>query len=152
VLQVANVLTPDNNDRLLPRIEGKSKSEIDKIIIEYQAPQIIPDQAIPRLVKKAKVVQRAPAGVLSINAGKRASGPELGEISLHSEGQNNPTVNSSTPDIEVVLEKMFEIRFAADQELMELIQWMKCHLLHKYPKGASFLDIFNFLTTNCDGQ
>jgi hypothetical protein len=39
---------------------------------------------------------------------------------------------------------MFEIRFAADKELMELIQWMKSHLSHKYPKGASFLEIFKF--------
>jgi hypothetical protein len=39
---------------------------------------------------------------------------------------------------------MFEIRFAADEELMELIQWMRCHLSHKYPKGASFLEIFKF--------
>jgi hypothetical protein len=39
---------------------------------------------------------------------------------------------------------MFEIRFAADEELMELIQWMKCHLSHKFPKGASFQEIFKF--------
>jgi hypothetical protein len=68
----------------------------------------------------------------------------MGEISLRCEGKNAPTVNSSTPEIEVMLEKMFEIRFAADQELMELIQWMKCHLSHKYFKGASFLEIFTF--------
>jgi hypothetical protein len=42
---------------------------------------------------------------------------------------------------------MFEIRFAADEELMELIRWLKSHLSHKYPKGASFLEIFKYAMT-----
>jgi 5-methylcytosine-specific restriction endonuclease McrA len=61
-----------------------------------------------------------------------------------SEGKNNPTVKISTPEVEVVLERMFEIKFAANEELMELIQWMKCHLSHRFPKGASFLEIFKY--------
>ena len=39
---------------------------------------------------------------------------------------------------------MFEIRFAADEELMELIRWLKSHLSLKHPKGASFLEIFKY--------
>ncbi len=135
VLQIANVLNPDNKKRLLPRVEGKSKSEIDKIIAEFQPPLVIPDQARPRLVKKTVTVQRA-------------TGPELGQISLHSEGKFAPTVKKSTPEIEVELEKMFEIQFAADEELMELIRWMKSHLSHKFPKGASFLEIFKYAIKN----
>jgi 5-methylcytosine-specific restriction endonuclease McrA len=51
--------------------------------------------------------------------------------------------------MKVVLEKMFEIRFAADEELMELIRWMKCHLSHRYPKGASLLEIFKHAIKYC---
>jgi len=131
VLQVANVLTPENKKELLPRIEGKSKSEIDRIIAVFQPPQVIPDQARPRLVKKEVPVQHT-------------TSPELGQISLRCEGKNDPTVNISTTEMEVVLEKMFEIRFAADEELMELIRWLKCHLSHKFPKGASFQEIFKY--------
>jgi hypothetical protein len=83
VLQVANVLNDKNKRELLPRIAGKSKSEIDNIIAEYQPPQIIPDQAKPRLVKKTVTVQRALAGASLKSAGRRATGPELGQISLH---------------------------------------------------------------------
>jgi 5-methylcytosine-specific restriction endonuclease McrA len=144
VLQVANVLNRDNKKELLPRIEMKSKSDIDKIIAEYQSPQVIPDQARPRLVKKAVTVPRAPAGASLKSASRRAARPELGQISLHSEGKNSPTVNNSTPRIEVVLERMFEIRFAADEELMELVRWMKSHLSHKFPKGANFQDVFKY--------
>ena len=43
---------------------------------------------------------------------------------------------------------MFEIRFAADEELMELIRWMRSHLSHKFPKGASFQDIFKYAIKN----
>jgi len=144
VLQVANVLNPMNKLELLPRIARRSKSEIDKILSEYQIPQFIPDQARPRMVKKAISVQSEPAGVNLKDAGRHASGPELGQISLHCEGKNNPTDKISTPEIEVVLEKMFEIRFAADEELMELIKWLKSHLSHKYPKGASFAEVFKY--------
>jgi hypothetical protein len=82
VLQVANVLNPMNKLELLPRIARRSKSEIDKILSEYQIPQFIPDQARPRMVKKAISVQSEPAGVNLKDAGRRASGPELGQISL----------------------------------------------------------------------
>jgi hypothetical protein len=129
VLQIANVLTPENKKELLPRIELKSKSEIEKIIVEHQAPQAIPDSARPKLVKKIASVQRA-------------SGPELGENSLRCEGKFDPTDKISTP--EIIIEKMFEVRFAADDELMELIRWAKSYLSHKYPNGASFQEIFKF--------
>jgi 5-methylcytosine-specific restriction endonuclease McrA len=114
VLQIANVLDAGNKNTLLPRVVGKSKSQIDRILVEYQLPQTIPDMAKPRQVKK-----QMPA--------PRACTPKLGEISLHSEGKFDPTVNKSTPEIEIVLEKMFEIRFAADD-----------------PQGASFLEIFKY--------
>jgi hypothetical protein len=142
VLQVANVLDARNKGSLLPRIVGKSKREIERILAEYHVPVAIPDKATPRMVKKPVPVSGAPAGASSKRAGERGSGPELGEISLRGEGKFDPTVMISTPEIQVVLEKMFEIRFAADEELMELIRWMKCHLSHRYPKGASFLEIF----------
>jgi hypothetical protein len=35
VLQVANVINQDNKKELLPKIERKSKLQIDKIIAEY---------------------------------------------------------------------------------------------------------------------
>jgi hypothetical protein len=143
VLQVANVLRPENKQELLARVGGKSKSEIEKIIIEYQAPQVIPDSARPKLVKKIAPVQHALTGGRLKAAGKRASGPELGEISLRCEGKFDPTDKISTP--EAIIEKMFEIRFAADEELMELIRWAKSYLSHKYPNGAGFQEVFNLL-------
>ncbi len=39
---------------------------------------------------------------------------------------------------------MFEIRFAGDDELMKLIEFMRSHLSHKFPKGNNFLEIFKF--------
>jgi hypothetical protein len=53
---------------------------------------------------------------------------KLDEISLRCEGENNPTVDVSTPGEttgRVVFEKMYEIRFAGDEELMKLMAWMK---------------------------
>jgi 5-methylcytosine-specific restriction endonuclease McrA len=73
----------------------------------------------------------------------------LGEMTRHSDGSNNPTDEKSTsetvaPELRVVMEKMFEIRFAGDEELMELIRFVRSHLSHRFPKGASFLELFKY--------
>jgi len=39
---------------------------------------------------------------------------------------------------------MFEIRFAGDDELMELINFMRSHLSHRFPQGVGFLEIFKY--------
>jgi hypothetical protein len=56
VVQVYSVLTPDNKDSMLPRLVGKSRSEIESIIAEYVPPRKIFDQAKPTLVKKLVAV------------------------------------------------------------------------------------------------
>jgi len=131
VVQVYSVLTPENKDALLPRLMRKSRSEIERIMADYVPPRKIFDQAKPTLVKKLVAVDRGPA-------------LEMGEKTRHSDGSKDPTDKISTPEVKVVLERMFEVRFAADEELMELVRWLKSHLSHKYPNGASFLDIFKF--------
>jgi hypothetical protein len=144
VVQISPVLNAKNKKVLLPRVERKSKNEIERVLAEFQPPQVIPDQARPRVVKREVAIEQAPAGESSESAGRHDSPPELGEIPLRCEGENNPTVKNSTPEMREVLEKMYEIRFAADEELMELIRWMKSHLSHKFPKGSSFLEIFKY--------
>jgi hypothetical protein len=143
VVQVYSVLTSENKDTLLPRLVGKSRSEIDKVMAEYVPPRKIFDQAKPTVVRRLVAVERAPDGAPS----KGAAGPlalEVGEKTRHSDGSKDPSDEISTPEVKEVLERMFEIRFAADEELMELIRWMKSHLSHRYPKGASFLEIFKY--------
>lgn len=73
VLQVANVLTPDNRAELLPRLSGASKSRIDRIIAEYQKPQRIPDTARPRVVVKEIRTQASPSLITPTVAGGRES-------------------------------------------------------------------------------
>jgi hypothetical protein len=143
VVQVHGVLTPENKESLLPRLVGKSRSEIERILAEYLPPRKVADQAKPTVVKKLVAVESAPAAASSSGAAG-ALAPELGEIPRHSDGSFPPTVKNSTPEMREVLEKMYEIRFAADEELMELIRWMKSHLSHKFPEGASFLEIFKY--------
>jgi hypothetical protein len=141
VLQVYRVLTPDNKDGLLPRLVGKTYNEIERIMAEYMPARKIFDQAKPTLVKKFVAVESAPARATLTSAGG-APVPNMGEMPRHSDGANDPADKISTPEVKEVLERMFEIRFAVDEELMELIQWMKSHLSHKFPKGAGYLEIF----------
>jgi len=142
VLQVSNVLNAKNQAELLPRLMGKSKGEIERIVAEYQLPVPIRDQARPRIVKKEITVDPAPAGARAKSAGGRA-GHTLGENSLRSEGKNDPTGAESTPK-KIVYEKMYEVRFAGDEELMELMNWLRSHLSHRFPKGATFQEMFKY--------
>jgi 5-methylcytosine-specific restriction endonuclease McrA len=142
--QVATVLTVENKQDLLPRLTGKSKSEIDRLLAEYRPRQKIRDRAKPTTVSKMVPVESPPAGALFGSAGGGQASPELGEISLRSEGENDPTDSFSIPELIEVHEKMYDIRFAGDDELMELMNWMRSHLSHKFPKGASFLDMFKY--------
>jgi hypothetical protein len=141
VVQVSGLLSPDNKDTLLPRLVGQSRTEIERIMAEYVPPRRINDQAKPTLVKKRVAVERAPTA-RDEDAPPGAPPGEVGEMTRHSDGSKDPTVNMSTRDVKEVLERMYELRFAADEELMELIRWMKCHLSHRYPTGASYLEIF----------
>jgi hypothetical protein len=63
VVQVYSVLTPQNKDHLLPRLVGKSRRQIERILAEYQMPRKIIDQAKPTLVKKLVPVEGAPSGI-----------------------------------------------------------------------------------------
>jgi 5-methylcytosine-specific restriction endonuclease McrA len=148
VVQVYGVLSPKNKDRLLPRIIGRSRTAIEQVLAEYRAPRHLMDQVKPTMVKKIVPVESAPSRATQKGAGT-ACAPELGEMTRHCDGSNNPTDESSTPEpvapeLRVVMEKMFEIRFAGDEELMELIRFLRSHLSHRFPKGASFLELFKY--------
>jgi len=143
VCQVTRVLTPKNHTRLLPRLAGKSKSEIERIMAEYQLPVPIRDQAKPRITKKEVPVEAPPSGAPS-NAARGRSVLKLGEISRHSDGKFDPTVDEEEPPKKVVYEKVYEVRFAGDEELMELMNWMRTHLSHRFPKGATYQEIFKY--------
>jgi hypothetical protein len=158
-VQVASVLSPDNKDDLLPQLIGKSRSQIERLLAGYQIPRRIADQARPTMVKKLVRVERAPAGILPGGPGEahpaanmevdveslRETRPEeLGEMPRHCDGANAPMPGAALVEVKEVVERMFEIRFAGDDELMELINFMRSHLSHRFPKGAGFLDIFKY--------
>lgn len=143
VVQVYSVLTPGNKDQLLPRIIGRSRSAIEQILADYRAPRHLMDQVRPTMVRKIVPVESAPSRTRPDGAGT-AREPVLGEMTRHSDGSKNPADETSTPELTVVMEKMFEIRFAGDGELMELIRFMRSFLSHRYPKGAGFLEMFKY--------
>jgi hypothetical protein len=110
-------------------------------------------------MKPAEPISNGGSRASASSKGACAHGLELGENSLRSEGENDPSClgrtleisasgdNVSTPELtkaKVVFEKMYEIRFAGDEELMELMTWMKSHLSNRLPKGVSFLEMFKY--------
>jgi 5-methylcytosine-specific restriction endonuclease McrA len=148
VVQMYGVLTPENKDQLLPRLIGRSRSAIEHVLAEYRAPRHLMDRVKPTMVKKIVPVESAPSRAIEKGAGT-AQAEELGHITRHCDESYAPTDENSTPEPErpeltVVMEKMFEIRFAGDEELMELIRFMRGHLSHRFPRGASFLELFKY--------
>jgi hypothetical protein len=146
VLLLSGALRPDNKTELLPRVIGKTHGQIERIVAEYKPPKRIPDQARPTLV--IKPVERAPSDEAGASLGVRKVEPspealalgeneELGDLTRHGDGSNPPL-----PAVE--LERMYDIRFAGDEELMKLMRWMKTYLSGRYPKGASYLEMIKY--------
>jgi 5-methylcytosine-specific restriction endonuclease McrA len=144
VVLLSGALRAENKTELLSRVVGKTQGQIGPIVAEYKPPKRIPDQARPTLViKAAKNEETAGTSATPDGAGAPPSA-KVGEISLRSEGENNPP-RPVLPAVE--LERMYDIRFAGDEELMELMAWMKTHLSGRYPKGASYLEMIKYAMT-----
>jgi len=149
VILASKVLKPTNKAELLPRLMGKSQSEIKKILVEYEPPHVIPDQVKPRIVMKP-VSAESTKGHLSDAEPPdaiRPPSPDVGEIPLRSEGKKLTSVENSTPQVQqrvVEFERVYEVHFAGDEELMELMTWMKSFLSGRFPRGAGFLDVFKY--------
>jgi hypothetical protein len=150
VLLLSGALRVENKTELLARVIDKTQGQIEPIAAEYKPPKPIPDQARPTLVMKA--VERVPGDVAGASSDAREPEPspgalalgergESGEIPRHSDGSNDPPQEVLPA---VGLEQMYHIRFAGDEELMELMRWMKTYLSGRYPKGASYLEMIKY--------
>jgi hypothetical protein len=143
VIAVATTLTPQNKTELLKRIVGKSQSEVKRVVAEYKPPQKIPDQARPTVVIKNTPAQALPvAGASPHGAGDLAE-PKVGEIPPRCEGKKL-TSDERPPTQAISYEKMYDFRFAGDEELLALMKWMRSHLSGRYPTGASYQEMFKF--------
>ena len=142
VILLAKVIKPENKNELLRRIKNKSQSRIRQSIAEFMGPVVIPDQARPTVVARKVVVEQSglegtrDRQSLSSGSGGLARS-ELGEIPLRSEGKNNPI---SQKKAEIVLERMYDVRFAGDEEFMELMQWLDVYLAGRFPRGTNYLE------------
>ncbi len=142
VIAVATTLTPQNKTELLKRIVGKSQSEVKRVAAEYKPPKTIPDQARPTVVVKSVPVPKGlpVAGASRQGAGEPAE-PKVGEIPPRSEGKKSSS-DERPPQQEISYVRMYDIRFAGDEELLELMKWMRSHLSGRYPRGASYQEMF----------
>jgi hypothetical protein len=82
VVQIDGVLTPENKDQLLPRIIGRSRSAIERVLAEYRAPRHLMDRVKPTMVKRIVPAESAPSRATQQGAGT-ARAEELGETARH---------------------------------------------------------------------
>jgi len=146
VIVVATTLTRQNKTELLKRVVGKSQSEVKRVVAEYKPPQKIPDQARPTVVVKSVPVTKAlpVAGAPRDGAGESALA-KVGENPPRSEGKKLTSDGGSTaPKQAISYERMYDIRFAGDEELLALMKWMRLHLSGRFPTGASYQEMFKY--------
>jgi 5-methylcytosine-specific restriction endonuclease McrA len=144
VVLLSGALRAENKTELLPQIIDKTQGQIERIVAEYKPPKRIPDQARPTLVIKTAEREETPGASATPDGAGAPPSTKLGEIPLRCEGENDP-LREALPALE--LERMFDIRFAGDEELMELMRWMKTHLSGRYPRGASYLEMIKYAMT-----
>jgi 5-methylcytosine-specific restriction endonuclease McrA len=127
--KISKVITKE----LLGEICDKSQAEVDLILADHDPKKAIRDQMRPVTVfrcVKAGQAQRSGARLKSAGAPRPAAAP----MPLRSE--------VSPQAFEHV--QVWDVRFAGDQELRELTEWMKSHLSGKYPKGAGLLEAYKY--------
>ncbi len=148
--KISKVITRE----LLREICDKSQAEVHLILAVHNPKKAIRDQMRPVTVfrpVKAGQAQRSGAGLKNAGALLPATAP----LPLRSEARRGgpPSRDSETSlrsEVDEVSHRAFEqvrvwdVRFAGDEELRELTQWMKSHLSNKYPKGVGLLEAYKY--------
>jgi hypothetical protein len=129
--KISKVITPE----LLREICGKSQSEVDLILAAHNPKTTIRDQMRPVTVfrqVKADSAQRAGARLKSASALRPTTARK--PFGLRSE--------VSPQAFEPV--QVWDVRFAGDQELRELTEWMRAHLSNRFPEGVGLLEAYKY--------
>jgi hypothetical protein len=152
--KISKVITQE----LLHQICDKSKAEVDLILAAHNPKKAIRDQMRPVTVfrpVKAGEAQRSGARLKSAGTLLPATAPKPfglrsevqrggspyrdSETSLRSEVRTGEVSPQAFERVQV-----WDVRFAGDQELRELTEWMKSHLSNKYPKGVGLLEAYKY--------
>jgi 5-methylcytosine-specific restriction endonuclease McrA len=139
--KISKVITPE----LLGEICDKSQAEVDLILAAHNPKKAIRDQmrqvTVFRPVKaKAGQAQRTGARLKSAGALQPAMAPSRdSEPSLRSEVRRAEDFPHAFERVQV-----WDVRFAGDEELRELTEWMKSHLSNKYPEGVGLLEAYKY--------
>jgi hypothetical protein len=132
--KISKVITRE----LLHQICDKSQAEVDLILAAHNPKKAIRDQMRPVTVfrpVKAGDALRPGARLKSAGAQLPAATP----LPIRSEVRREEDPVETFEQVQV-----WDVRFAGDQELRELTEWMKSHLSSKYPKGVGLLETYKY--------
>ncbi len=154
VSQVSRVLSPENKDRLLTRIRGRSQREVDAIVAEYEPRSFPPDRIRPVVVRVPTVASaQAAAGVAAscsadvpAPSGSQTPAPHSAPTSDHyRSGSDLCELRDGAPthrESSTVTEKRMLVSFSASEAFMAKLEKIRSLAWHQLPANPSLEQTF----------
>ena len=161
ISQVSRVLTPENKDRVLERIRGRSQREVEAIVAEYDPRASIPPDRV-RTVVMSVAVGMTPA-LVKENEAQNAASPDCRTGESHNRsgcGREDPpdarhnrsgcafeapagqTACTASVTGTAKLERRALIQFSASEAFMAKVEQVRSLAWHRLPSNASFEQVF----------
>jgi 5-methylcytosine-specific restriction endonuclease McrA len=142
---VSKHLKPDSVDRIIRRISGKSKREVERIVAELE-----PRAALPPDRVRVVVVPTAPAVALAAPALSQAASGQVtvtgdSEKTPNSKGARTVTGSAAADTTAVQFERLARVEFTAHEKLMEKLDRVRSLVSHVLPANASLEQLITFM-------
>ena len=168
VAKITGIITPQNAERLLASIEGRSNREVEIIVSRHRPKSSIRDRVKPVYVMTELRVQVDDTRVRTSGeaAGQAGGDPETGEKSTPSAGSGkfpnsgddgeSAAGSKASPDSgkgtvkpaaerRMVLEQRFKVEFGVDPEFLEKLERVRSLLSTKHHAKLEFEELFSVL-------
>jgi len=155
VSQVSRVLSPENKDRLLERIRGRSQREVDAIVAEHEPRSFPPDRIRPVVVRVPAVASvQAAGGVIGAScladvpalSGGQTPAPPGAPPSAHCRsGSDLCELRKGAPthrESSIVTEKRMLVSFSASEAFMAKLEKIRSLAWHQLPANPSLEQVF----------
>src|SRR5688572_18032041 len=141
VALVSKVLTPDNVDRLLGRISGKSQREVESVVAEFEPRMAIP----PDRIRTIMVPVSEGLSLRHTDEYNRCGGRISFSGSAHGPAEGTPTPSESPAIAAPRMERCAVIQFAASDDFMQLLGRVRSLASHRLATHMSLEHVFTLV-------
>ncbi|HVO32164.1 MAG TPA: HNH endonuclease signature motif containing protein [bacterium] len=146
IVELRDVLTPENAQELVARASGKSRREVEVMVAQLRAPIPVPAATIRKVAVAGEPVARTVREEVSDVPGLPTAAE--GNASLRLQGEHLESMQSAPPEpaapfvpvpprpeVEPIARNQYRVRMVVSQEFVDLLERAKTILSHVVPDG-----------------